>query len=379
MRIHTLNSRAAFLAATATAFVASLASAESVMLKPKHKVGDTAYVEQAADILQKIHNPMMGEPMEINLQRTYGLTRKVESATDGGAKLSWTYDRTMQKIDSPMLEAAYDSDNAGDEDESEMLADLLQAMIGGKFNIEMSKDFSIASCSGMEEILEKTQEAGAGGMLSQQLQRELSDDRGRVTYGESMYLMYPNKEVKVGETWAKTQRDTIPQLGKVVSHYEYKLDKIAEEGGRKVAIVSFKSNVENDKSDKSAKEDEALHGMSPEIKGTSTGTATFDIERGMVTKSVSNSETNIEMKPADSDKKDGDKDDDDEEGAGQGPPQGMKIQVKVKQTTTVMSDAERAKQKESAAEKAKAKKKAEPKKDAKKPAKKAEEKEDEDE
>ena len=44
MRIHTLNIRAAFLAATATAFVASLASAESVMLKPKHKVGDTAYV-----------------------------------------------------------------------------------------------------------------------------------------------------------------------------------------------------------------------------------------------------------------------------------------------------------------------------------------------
>ncbi|MBI5761910.1 MAG: hypothetical protein HZA51_00125 [Planctomycetes bacterium] len=378
MRIHDSHLRAAFPAVLATAFIASIASAESVMLKPKHKVGDTVYVEQAADILQKIHNPMMGEPMEINLQRTYGLIRKVESATDGGAKLSWTYDRAMQKIESPMLEAAYDSDSAGNEDESEMLADLLQAMIGGKFNIEMSKDFSNASCSGMEAILDKTQEAGAGGMLSQQLQRELTDDRGRVTYGETMYLMYPNKEVKVGETWAKTQRDTIPQLGKVVSHYEYKLDKIAEEAGRKVAIVSFKSNVENDKSDKSAKEDDAMHGMTPVIKGLSTGVTTFDIERGMVTKSVSNSETNIEMKQPDAGKKDGEKDDE-EEGAGQGPPPGMKIQVKVKQTTTVMSESERAKQKEAAAEKAKTKKKAEPKKDAKKPAKKAEEKEDDDE
>lgn len=349
-------------------------SAESVMLKPTHKVGETVYVEQSAEIVQMIHNPMMGEPMEIMIHRIYGLLRKTDSGSDDGAKMSWTFDRAMQKVDSPMMEAAYDSDAPGAEDESELIAGPLAAMIGCKFNVEVGKDSAATSCSGMKAILDKAMKDAPGNPFSQQLQRELTDDRGRVTYGETMYLMYPNKEVKVGETWTRTQRDLLPQIGKVVSHYEYTLDKITEEAGRKVAVITFKSTMEKDTT---GKQTEAGPLGNADVKGSSTGTTTFDIERGMVTKSIANSDTRIETKAKASDAKDAD---DEEEGAQHSAPPGMKIEVKVKQTTTLLNEADRAKQKEAAAKRAKEMKKAEPKKETRKPAKKSgDEDEDEDE
>ncbi|MEK6642619.1 MAG: DUF6263 family protein [Planctomycetota bacterium] len=375
MRTNTMIKQASVLAVAAAFFTATAdVSAESVMLKPKHKVGETVYVEQSAEIVQLIHNPMMGEPMEIAIHRIYGLLRKTDSGSSDGAKMSWTFDRTMQKVDSPMMEAAYDSDAPGAEDESELIAGPLNAMIGGKFNVEIDKDNTATSCSGMKAILDKAMEDAPGNPFSQQLQRELTDDRGRVNYGESMYLMYPNKEVNVGDTWKKTQRDLLPQIGKVVSRYEYKLDKITEEAGRKVAVISFKSTMEKDTSGKPADDVGPLGNA--DVKGTSSGTTTFDIERGMVTKSIANNETKIETKAKASDAKDGDEE---EDGAQHSPPPGMKIEVKVKQTTLLMNEADRAKQKEAAAKHAKEVKKAEPKKETKKPAKKSDADEDEDE
>ena len=362
--------------------------AQSVRIEPKYKSGESTYVEQNADIHQKMEGGPMPGAMEIDIKRVYGLNRKVEATPDGGAKITMTFDRTMQKFDSPMMTGAFDSD-APDEDDSPMLAGPFKAMVGGTFTMEVDKEGKVKDFSGMKKILEKVEDASGGNPLSGQLRGELTDERGKSTYGEQVYLMYPNKEVNVGETWAKTFHDVLPQIGKVVSHYDYKLDRIAEENGHKMAIVSYKSTTEKDSSGKPGDE---MPGASTKLTGSGNGQLTYDVEQGAVTRQTSDGRMNIEItrgapgkkakggdKAADAKSKNGKDDDDDEE---EDQPKPMKIDVTLKQTYTVMSTADRAKQKTEAAVKAKADQKKDDvkvdakKKDAKKSAKKSDDDDD---
>jgi len=377
------------IASAVLAAMAAPARAQSVMLKPKHTAGQKQYIEQHTEVTQNIRGGMMpGEGMEIKVDRIYGLWKQVESASDDGVKVTMTFDRAMQKVDSPMMEAAFDSDAPGGDDESQAIADSLNAMIGGKFKLDIGNDGEVKKCTGMGEILDKVEDAGTGSPFTMQLRNELTDERARVTYGEQLYLMYPNKEVKVGDTWKKVHRDTIPQVGKTVSHYEYKLDRISEENGHKVAVITYTNDVEKDNSGKPAGE---MPGMSTKLKGSFTGTVTFDIDRGEVIRSESKGTSKVEMIQSGGDKADKDKDEDaggkkagkdkkDDDDGDKAPDRGMKVDVKVHQTYTVLSDAERQKQKtEAAARQAEIKKKAEADKaKAKKPEKPAKKDKDDD-
>ena len=375
---------------SAFAIAGRQARAQSVRIEPKHKAGETNYIEQNIEVTQKIEGGQIpGGSMEIGVNRVYGLTEKLEPASDGGAQIAMTFDRTMQKIDSPFMSGAFDSD-IPDEEESPMIAAPLKAMVGGTFKMEIDKEGKVKEFSGMKGILEKVEEVAGGNPFMMQLRNELTDERGRSMYGEQLYLMYPNKEVSVGDTWAKTYHDVIPQVGKVISHYDYKLDRVGDENGRKVAMVSFTSKTEKDPSGKPVGE---MPGMaSSKVDGAAKGLITYDVDRGMVTKQVSDGHMNLEMgrggaakkqKEEEKAEKDGgktkvskDEDDDDED-----QPKPMKINIALKQTYTVLTTADRAKQKTEAAVKAKASQekddaKAKPKKNAKKPVKKADDDDD---
>lgn len=383
------NKLAAFLTALviATLGLASQpARAQSVMIKPKFAAGDTIYIDQTREMKQKIENaPMGGGTMEIESLQVYGLNRKIESASDGGTKFSMTFDRVVQKYDSPMGGGTFDSDNPGDEDANQMMSGPFKAIIGGTFRISLGTDGQVKECSGMKEILEKIQDAAPGNPMAMQLETEFSDERGKLTYWEAFFLLYPNKEVKVGDTWKKMHHDTLPRVGKVITNYEYKLDRLSEEAGRKVAVITYKTTMERDPSGKNEGEHN-FFGENPVIKGSGGGTATYDIERGLVVKQVSNRHVTIEGSPSGGGKakakkdKEGEKDSDDEDDDDSAEPaKPMKANVDVKQTITVLSDAERAKQKAEAAKKSEGKEKKPADKKNAKPSKKAEEDDDDDE
>ena len=100
------------------------------------------------------------------------------------------------------------------------------------------------------------------------------------------------------------------------------------------------------------------------MKGSFSGTANYDIERGLITRNGSKGHVTIEMRPdrgndkkdAKSGKKDADDDDDDEADA---PAKPMKVNADVKQSMIVMAEADRAKQKADAAKKSEGKPKKE--------------------
>jgi hypothetical protein len=369
---------------TAVAVAASSLRAQSVQIQPKYKSGEKTYLEQDVHVKQKMQGGPMGDGMEIEIQKLYGLWHEVKSVNDGMAKIVLTFDRALQAVQSPMMEAAFDTDDPDNEDASPFIKDALAAMVGNSFRMEVDREGQVKKFEGMKDILEKVMEAAPASPFTRQLQNELSDERGKVTWGELVYLMYPNKEVKAGDKWSKVHRDIIPQLGKVKTRYEYKLDRITEENGRKVAVVTYKSEMEKDDSGEPAGE---LAGGKSEVKGSFTGTDTYDIERGLVTRHESSGKLNVRIRqnqPADEDDdEDADEDngksaqkkDKDDDDAG-----GMKVEVELKQKFTLLSESERARQKADAAKKAEAAKRETPKTPVKKapPAKQVEDDEAED-
>ena len=262
--------------------------------------------------------------MTINTRRTYGFIQEVKAASPTKTYLNLTFDRVSQKLEAGPMAFYFDSDAPAHEDTDEPAAEMMSPMLGMPLQLELNKDLHVTSATGMVPVREKVNKSpGKNMLLGQILAQELDDGRARVLYGESRFAHYPNKEVKVGDEWTRSYSDKHPQIGEAVHTYNCRLDRISEEGGKKVAIITFEGKVTNKAPAPGADADPDLM----KIDGQSTGTATFDIEQGMIVRSSLEGKTKLRTL--------------DEEGKES--PAGMKIDMDIKSSWTVLSTAEREK------------------------------------
>lgn len=326
---------------------ASALAADSVMLRPKFKQGDSKYIELDQQIVRnQSGRGIPGGSITINTRRMYGFIQEVKATTPSKTYLNLTFDRVSQKFDAgPMADFYFDSDNPAHEDTDEQAADAMSPMLGMALQLELDKDFHVTTASGMILLRDQVGKAvGQNMLLRQILWQELDDARAKVMYGESRFALYPNKEVKVGDEWTRSFTDKHPQIGEARHTYNCKLDRISEEGGAKVAIITFEGSVANKASPAGA----AAEADSMKIDGQSTGTATFDIEQGIIVKSIQEGKTKLRTLDEN----------------GKESKSGINIDMEIKTTWTVRPMAERVKIKEEnvkvteAAKKAEAEKKA---------------------
>lgn len=322
-------------------------AAETVMLRPTFTQGDSKYIELDQQVVMKRSGRgMPGGSMTINIRRIYGFIQEVKATSPAKTYLNLTFDRVSQKIDAgSMMDFYFDSDAPYHEDTKPLVAAAMSPMLGQSLQIELDEDLHVTTASGMIPLrTHLTKEAGENLFLRQFIWPELDDTRARVFYGESRFALYPNKEVKVGDEWTRTFTDKNPQIGEARHTYNCKLDRISEEAGRKVAVITFEGTVANK---------ELAPGTTPsadqmKIDGQSTGTGTFDIDQGIIVKSVLEGKTKI--RPLGEN--------------GEEAKDGVKIDLDIKTTWTVTPAAERAKIKEENARAAEAAKKAEAEKKA---------------
>lgn len=323
-------------------FAAQALAGDTVLLKPKFNKGEKGYVEVDRNITQKMSGPMGN--MEFKMEQLYLVARQVKDVSDGAADLEMKFERAMQSFDSPMMDGLFDTDDPDNEDASAQIGTLLKPLVGMGFKMKIGADGEVKKVSGMSAIREKLEEEGAGSPLTGQMAGEFTDDRAKREWGDTLFALYPNKEVKPGDTWQKVLTDSLPRLGPVVFNYDCKLDRISEEKGRKVAVVTYTGTV---KSDKSAKSEDGGHAT---LDGQFKGTAVYDVELGQFTHREQNGNTKISMagpggrrsqaaKDDDDAKKSDKKDaDDEEDDAPAGPP--MKLDLQIHQLITVMNDAQ---------------------------------------
>ena len=303
-----------------TLIAASPVTAEdAILLKPKYEVGRTRYIENhiSMDMTQS-----MGQAQGVkgSIERTFGAMQEVKEGSESGGKWQMTFDRVAQDFKFSGMTALFDSDDPNNEDASPSLAAFVKPMLGMSLNLKIGADGEISSCEGMKEIVKKISARGPS-TFSMMMLPEMTDDRAKSTWGDSLLILYPNKKVKVGDTWKKSVEVTAPKLGKITSQYDCKLDKITEQGGRKVAVVEYHSTsriadspadvaadkADDDKKDDAAADKDSASGTKKDTKpaeptskldGKSTGRAVFDVETCELLSRTDNGSVVIQMSMA---------------------------------------------------------------------------------
>ncbi len=357
LRVSDFRLRRISLLGLLAALTVSTAMAESVVIKRKFEAGSSHLFEmktQATQEMSGMPNVPKGESMKMKFDTVLCRREQVKDGAMGKKEITATFDRAVQIFDMPMMGGTleFDSDDAENEEAAPQLATIFGPMVGESIKYEVGRDGKVLNFSGMSEIAKKIDAKATMNMFWSQMKSEFTDKAGRRQYAEDPLLIYPGKEVSVGDTWTGISKQERPRIGTIVEKSTYKLDRIGTENGRKVAFISYTTDVSSEggseeKKPADAKGEEKKGGGSS-VKGSGKGKAVYDIELGMIVSNESESKSDVRMSLS-------------EMGGGEGT---MKINSTVKSNMRLLSEADRTKQKEEAAQKIAARKKAQEEEEA---------------
>ncbi|MCG8404778.1 MAG: DUF6263 family protein [Phycisphaerales bacterium] len=320
---------------------ASAVAVEMVELKAKFKPGHVTYYEKQDDTEQSMDGPMGKMHMKSN--QTTGVMLKVESSSKDHAKISMTFDRMKVTMDAPPMvnDMSYDTDLA-DDGSAPQLMQVLTPMVGSTITLELDQNNQATSAAGIEEMLAKIEKTAGQNPFFIGMKQALNEERAKQDWNYGHLAILPNKKVKAGDQWDMKLRKRIALIGSevtVVYDCNCKLDRVTEEKGRKIAVITF--------SGKSTGLAEAAMPQSMKVEsGTLSGTAKFDINSGELFNAVQNIATKISAEsPA-------------------GGPR-LNVELKKKETSVHKSSSERKKEKRENEKKAEMAKKATADKNAK--------------
>lgn len=260
-----------------------LAGDESVDLRPRHVPGDSAYVEFRQDVDSTVSGSMIPSgTMKSKASQVIGATQLIEKPAAGEkvARLKFTWDRVALSVDSQMQSIHFDSDKADEAGPATMMAMFFRPMLGQSLTLDMDDAGQVTKVGGLDAVRKHVQQAAGNPMLYQQMSSSLDDETNRQMWGATRYVLYPNKQVKVGDTWSRGMQ----QKGRnALLNYEYKckLSAIRPDQGRQVAIVTYDGTVKKD--DKNP-QSQPTGPQVESLTGTFTGTAVYDVERGAMVK-----------------------------------------------------------------------------------------------
>ena len=282
MLFDSLNSRCGLAGLAAVLlFPVAAAAGDAVELKPKFPAGRRQYVEVSMDALQVVDGPMApGGHVEVKVKQVSGVMEKVAASSKDGAKLVLSYVRRGLSFDVPMMgKLHYDSDMPG-EDDSPYVKQMFAPVIGMATTMELDASPKVKSFSGMDAILKKVQASAAGNPLFPQFKSGFTNDAEKQVWGDKRWAFLPEHPVKTGETWTRRRENDLPQIGKLVSNFNCKLDRVSESNGHKLAMISFTGTVARPEGADKSKQT-GVSGMKVS-DGTIKGSAAFDLNAGQI-------------------------------------------------------------------------------------------------
>ncbi|GJM26352.1 MAG: hypothetical protein DHS20C16_27670 [Phycisphaerae bacterium] len=251
-----------------------------VMLSRNTSSGTSQFVEMNDDIETFSRGGFFGEE-GVTRKSTRLRTVKRESGkgtANGASRVTLTFDRVAMFMETAQAPASFDSDTDDPTDDADPLAAALGPMLGKSLSFELDNKGQVTASKGIDELYAAVEEAAAGGMLFVQLEEELTDARTRFYWNDSHACLYPNKKVKVGDTWAATSIQPSIYQKDSLRTYQCKVDFIGERDGKLVVDVSYEVKMKEMDDNKGKAR---MFGMSLSLKdGHAKGTATFDVNRG---------------------------------------------------------------------------------------------------
>ncbi len=269
-----------------------ISAGESVSLKPKAGPPANWYAQFETNVHQKMAGPD-GNPMEVKIKGIHGLIETI-TPKDGAFEVAGTVDRLYGYMSfGPTITMFFDSDAPDAEEASPDYKAAFTPVMDMLVKIRIDKNGLATQVDGGEAIRKKLADVGPQNFIATVLtDADFSDDQMKSMFGELPFVLYPNRDVKVGDTWKTTRKDVYPSVGRTDVVYECKLDRVEKKDGREMAVVTFTGTITKD-ADEKPKEGKRLG----KIDGTHSGTGWFDTDRGLFVRMEITSKEKIEVAP----------------------------------------------------------------------------------
>ena len=261
-----------------TVLVASAAfHNDKVTLRLHLKEGDSYRLYNLID--QDINQVVMGQEQAVKQQIGMGYQYDVLSADEGVYRVKMTYYRIYFKQSGPMGEILYDSESPPET--LPMQAKGFAGLLGQSLTLTFNERGIVTDVVGVDEMLANIMkqfeevDPAMKAQMEQGMQRQFGAEAIK-SQMETMFAIYPEDPVGVGDTWSKdvTLNTGLPL--KIATTYRV---ETIENGQAKLAV---KSNI-------TAASDEPMNMGGMEIvldlSGTQNGTVLMEVPTGMVVNS----------------------------------------------------------------------------------------------
>ncbi len=229
---------------------------------------------QKTEVANVTKQTMMGQVMEINT--TASSTTYMELAEDNGKTDTYNiwYGNVGMSMTGMGQSQTFTSDTASLETVDPM-SKVLAGLTDKKFDAKITEKGMVEEVMGLEEMVkEATAEMAGGPAMAEQVASSFGDD-GLAKNLEMTTDIFPEKSVKVGDSWTKEQFTStgLP----IISKTTYTLKSV--EGG--TAVVEVKATLETDPANAST----SMQGMDATqyYEGERSGTLNVEVASGWVT------------------------------------------------------------------------------------------------
>ncbi len=225
------------------------------------------------EMIINMDQDMMGQTMQMGMTNYYSMD---VVADDGTTKtITTTYDRFKMNMkvgpmnidvdsDKPLSETG---DDNGKQDPMKMINSIFGAIKGKKFSMKVNAEGKVEEVTGFKEMAQSIVDSmGLDEKMKEQMQQQFSkqfNENNMKDQFERVLYIFPNKEVKVGDSWQKTTTPGGAMGGKYTSTYT-----VSEIEGDMVTL------------EEKSKIDGASAAMN--MKGDITGTLVIDSKSGLV-------------------------------------------------------------------------------------------------
>jgi hypothetical protein len=271
----------------------STASGQDATLRYRWTKGD----EVRYRISQQSNTTLSGLPglndMSIDQNISQVVRMTVEDITaDGNATIRETFESMRLEQSAPTGKVVFDSTTPHEStDTSEAaVAAMMSALVGESITMVIAPSGSVSRIEGMTRILDKAMKSlsltpGAAVVMNQ-LKGLVGDDAIRGMFDQS-FGIFPDRPLRVGDSWTSQFEPTNPVLGKLTASRTYTLKSIEPRNGASIAHISV--TVAMKQGDAPAP---GPLGASVRIADTeTTGEIVFDATRGRVERTSLRSET----------------------------------------------------------------------------------------
>jgi Family of unknown function (DUF6263) len=219
-------------------------------------------------------------------------------AADGSVTLRQTFESIQVEQSTPAGKTAFDSTAPKDSQSGNTLGTIMSAIVGESVTIVLAPNGSVNRVDGMSRIMDKAFSSVAQDPLVAQFMGQfkagLSDESMASTFGQS-FVIFPERALKTGDTWTGQVQMNNPVIGKVNSVTTYTLKTIDKANGSTIARIGQTLSQKQETDSSTASPLDAL-GVSMKMgESKSQGEILFDVSRGRLQRTSSESETQMSM------------------------------------------------------------------------------------